>query len=281
MALVDFILNCACLLLWLNWQSRRLSPMGGPSGIALVSTLKRAGPLKREHWYSLVTLIAILLLRAIAYSQMSGTLNWTPRLSLGAIVLHFRSDIFSRMLLFSLLGFLLFLLAFYFSLFLIGAANRRLPANDVWQSAVRAHLGSLNRLPSWILLLLPFVIAFLLWLGAAPALGRLDVLIAPKTFPRLAGEAALIGLGAWRVWQYALVGILALHVLSSYVYLGNAPFWNFMTSTARNFLRPFQWLPLRLGNLDLLPVGIIAIILVLGKFLPTWLAHLYSRLPMR
>jgi uncharacterized protein YggT (Ycf19 family) len=105
-------------------------------------------------------------------------------------------------------------------------------------------------------------------------------LVAPKTFRHLSEEAAVIGVGAWLLWQYALVGVLALHVLSTYVYLGNAPFWNFITSTARNFLRPVQWLPLRVGNVDLLPILVVAIVLVVGRFLPPLLAELYSRLPV-
>jgi hypothetical protein len=278
MAIVDFILNGICLLLWLNWQSRRLSPFGRTSGIALVSTLKRAEPARGGHWYSLAALPVLLLARAMAYVQFSSAFPWTPRLSLGAIVLHFRSDMFSRMLLFSVLGFLLFLLTFYCSLFLIAAANRKVPVNDLWQSAVRAHLGLVARWPAWVLLLLPFVITFVLWLAVGPLLARLGILVSPATARLTLAEAVVIAAGAWMLFQYVLIVVLALHALVTYVYLGNAAFWNFITLTAQNFLRPLQWLPTRIGRIDLLPFLVIAAVILVGRMVPLWLAEIYSKL---
>ena len=58
----------------------------------------------------------------------------------------------------------------------------------------------------------------------------------------------------WR-WKYFIVGILLLHLLNSYVYFGNHPFWNFVNATARNLLYPLRWLPLRVGKVDFAAVG--------------------------
>lgn len=279
MALLDFLLNCACLLLWLSWQSRRLAPVGRRPGVSLAFTVKRAETSAGSQWRSLLVLAFILLARAIVYLEVSPKTDWTPRLRLGAIVLHFRSDMLSRTLLYSLLSFLLLLFAFYASLCLVAAVNRRVPATDLWNNAVQAHLGRLARLPEWALLALPFASAFALWLAGAPLLARLDVLAAPRSFPQLAAEAVIIGANAWLVLRYAIVATLATHMLSTYVYLGSAPIWNFVSLTATNLLRPLRWLPLRSGRLDLLPLAGIGLALALGRFAPGWLAELYARVP--
>jgi uncharacterized protein YggT (Ycf19 family) len=76
------------------------------------------------------------------------------------------------------------------------------------------------------------------------------------------------------------VPVFLLHAVSTYVYFGNAPFWKFITLTARNLLRPISWLPLRLGKLDLAPWIAVVIVGLLWWFLPPVLAELYAKLPL-
>src|SRR5262245_8909127 len=112
MAVLDFILNCACLLLWLNWRSRGLTGLPRSPGIGLIGTLRRAERSRADRWPSLVALAVLLLARAILYTQIGASLRWMPNLSLGPFALHFRTDDFGRMFLFSLLGFVRFLAVF-------------------------------------------------------------------------------------------------------------------------------------------------------------------------
>src|SRR4051812_29856897 len=108
MPVLDFILNCACVLLWLNWRSRGLTNVPRAPGIALIGTLKRAERSRAERWPSSAVLGIVLFARAIFYWQAGPSFHWTPSFSVGPIALHFRSDMFTRMFLYSLLGFLLF-----------------------------------------------------------------------------------------------------------------------------------------------------------------------------
>ena len=280
MNVFDFILNCACLLLWLNWRSRGIGAPSRTSGIALISTLKRTRATPGERWVSPVVLLAILFVRAILYWQIGSTNHWSPRLTLEPLALHFRSDVFSRMLLFSALGFLLWLAGFYFSLLLVAAVNRRAPANDSWLALVRAHLGGAAKLPAWVLLLLPLVITFAFWMLVGPLLSAMKVQQPANSFRHLAEQALVIALGAWLLWQYVLAGILGLHIVSSYVYLGRAPLWNFVGGTVRNLLRPVAWLPLRIGKFDLVPVLALAAVVLIAIFTPRLLAALYMKLPL-
>ena len=279
MAVLDIILNCACLLLWLNWRSRGLAAPVRVTGIALVSTLKRTRSASSERWVSPAVLVTILFVRAIIYWQIGSVAHWTPRLSLEAIVLSFRGDMFSRMLLYSLLGFLQCLAAFCFSLLLLAAVNRRDAVNDPWLALVRAHLGRAAALPGWLLLLLPAAITFCFWLIAGPLLGVMAVQLPAGSFRQLVEQAFVIALGSWLLWQYVLVGLLVLHIVSSYVYLGSAPFWNFLNTTARNLLRPASSLPLRVGKIDLVPILALAVVVTIAVFTPRLLAALYMKLP--
>ena len=70
---------------------------------------------------------------------------------------------------------------------------------------------------------------------------------------------------------------MSLYVVSSYVYLGRAPLWNFVGGTARNLLRPVARLPLRMGKIDLVPVLALAAVVLLAIFVPRLLAALYMK----
>jgi uncharacterized protein YggT (Ycf19 family) len=276
MSLLDFILNGACLLLWLNWRSRALTNVSSVPGVALVGTLRPAERRPADRWPSSIVLVVVLVVRAVLYRQLGPSTRWTPALSFGPISLHFRSDMFMPMFLFSLLGFLFFLAAFYFSLLLIAGVNPKVN-NNPWHTLVSVHLGFIARLPRWLMLLSPFLFTFLFWMAAGPIFGVLELVAPAKSFRHLAGQAAVIGLSAWLIWPYVIAIVLLLHVISSYVYLGKASFWKFIASTARNLLKLIALLPLRLGKIDLAPLLMLALLSLIVIFAPGWLAWLYNR----
>jgi uncharacterized protein YggT (Ycf19 family) len=279
MNVLDFVLNCAALLLWLNWWSRGLSiPRAG--GIALVRTLRRAEPLRRDRWTSPLVLVAMLLIRAIVYWQVGAATHWTPRLTLVAINVPFRSDSLGRMLLFSFFSFLVFGGAFYFCAVLISALNHKLPAADPWQAFFRALLGPIDRFPRWFKFLLPFFVGIFFWIGVGPWLSSLGVQVPVKSFGHRVQEAVLVGISSWLAWKYAVAVVLVLHVVTSYVYFGAAPFWKFITETARNLLRPLEILPLRLGRVDFAPIVVLAVAFTVAELLARFLPRFYARLPL-
>ena len=278
MAALDFILNCVGLLLWLNWRSSVLANLPPAPGIALIGTLKRAERRRPGRWTSSVALLVILIARAVFYAEVGGSTRWTPSLSFGSIALHFRSDSLGRMLLFSFLSFALLLAVFYFSLLLIAAINRRAPDNEPWTALIRAHLGAFGRLPATLLFLAPFLGGFVFWIVLERLFEKLQLTVATDSFTRVAEQALVIGASAWTFWQYTIAVVLVLYILSSYVYLGNAPFWNFIALTARNLLRPFSIAPLRLGRIDLAPLVGLALVLAFGLYAPRGLGWLYTAL---
>ncbi len=273
MALIDFILNIACLLLWLNWVSIRFDPLARTSAASLVGTLKKTDESGSRQWKYLGSLLALLLVRALAYWQMGTAVNWTPALDLGVVDLPFRSDYPARMFLFSLLSFGSALAVFYLWMLLLSVVNRRVPDTDPLQKLVRLHCKWVERWPQWMKAILPLVLGGLFWLALHPLLARLTIVPENKSATQLFEQAAVIGLGTYLAVKYLIVGILLLHLLHSYVFLGHHAAWNFVDATARNLLAPLRWLPLRIGKVDFLPLAGIALVFFAAELIanpPAW-----------
>jgi hypothetical protein len=163
------------------------------------------------------------------------------------------------------LSFAQMLAGFYFWMLLLSAANSKVPDTDPFQKMVRLYVNRFERWPGFAKLLLPFLVGVAAWLLLHPVLVWLRILPSAKSSALLFEQAALVGAAAYLMWKYLIVGILLLHLLNSYVYLGNQSFWNFVNVTARNLLYPLRWLPLRAGKMDFLPVAAIAFVLLLAE----------------
>jgi uncharacterized protein YggT (Ycf19 family) len=274
MPLIDFILNFAGLLLWLNWLSISFDPLSRATAASLIGTLKKADASGPKRWKFLAGLVSLLLLRALIYWQIGGAVNWTPSLQLGFVDLSFRSDYLGRMLLFSLLSFALTLGIFYLWLLLLSAANNNVADTDPLQKMIRLHLRWIERWPPIIKLLLPFLSGGLLWIAFHPLFKWLAIVPQTKSTAQLLEQAAVIGVGTYLAWKYLIVGILLLHLVNSYVYLGNHPFWNFINASARNLLYPLHWLPSRVGRVDFLPLLGIGLVFLVTRLPAT---HFYVK----
>lgn len=278
MAPIDFILNLAGLLFWLNWRSLGSDPFATPAPATLAGTVRRAAPRRLKAWHLLLLLSALLFIRAVLYWQLGSAINWTAHLHLKVVSLPFRSDLFTCMLLFSVLSFALLLGMFYLCLLLLSLLNGRASEADPVQKLVRMYLGPVDRWPWPVKSILPVLIAAPFWLGLSWLLARQNILDSAPVTLRLQ-QGVVIGLSAYLSWQYLVTALLALYILASYVYLGNHSIWAFINVSARTLLGPLRRLPLRLGKIDLAPLVVIAGVLLAAQFAGNGLALLYERLP--
>ena len=168
MSLIDFILNVAGLLLWLNWRAVP-TPRVAPPGTTGLGLPRREDP-PRARWRYLLGLLALLLGRAVFYWQAGSGLKWDPGIRLSAIALLFRSDLPGRMLLFSFFSFGAALGFFYLCLLLLSSVNAPVSDADPAQRLVRLHLGRLERWPNAVKLLLPLLVTTALWCALNPLL---------------------------------------------------------------------------------------------------------------
>ena len=278
LGLINLVLNLAGVVLWLRWREEVMLSSRRAAGGTLLGTLKRATMAPGSRWAWPGLLAALLILRALGYWQVGSAVRWTPSIDLGAVVISFRSDLLGRMVWFSLASLAVFIAGFYYWLFLISAVNRKVSDSDPVQSRVRAHLGILERLPAALKILLPFLLTGLLWVGVGQLLPQAGYPLPKCSLKQTLQQAPIFGLAGFLVWKYLITALLVLHLVNSYVFLGNAPFWSFVNVTSRNLLRPIGWIPLRLGRIDLAPLAGAALVLFLGEVATRGLPVLYERL---
>jgi uncharacterized protein YggT (Ycf19 family) len=280
---VDFLLNLAGLLLWLNWRARHFDPLAHSTPATLVGTLKRAEARPLAGWTFPAGVAVLVCGRTLIYLWLGPPVGWTPKLHLGVIVLAFRSDALSQVFWFSALSFLRFTILAYFWILTLACLNRNVPDGNPFLRLLRLHLGKARRWP-WLLQmpLLPLASA-ILWMACAPLLARLDILNPARSTAHLAEQGLLIGFGLFLSLKYLLPALLLLHLVASYVYLGSSPFWEFLDGTARNLLAPLRGLPLRFGRVDFGPVLGVALLLLLLQLVPNnitpWLVEKLTHKP--
>jgi uncharacterized protein YggT (Ycf19 family) len=270
MAYIDFILNLVALLLWLSWCSRQVDPLIRTSPATLIGTLKRTEAHGLKGWQLCGSLTLFLLARAWFYWLIGAPVDWTPKLGLGLVALAFRSDSFLLALLYSSLGFVRFLIVFYFWLLVLTAINHRVLEPDPIQKLLRLHLGRSAGWPWLGQVLLPLLSVTALWVAAYPLLAHVGIINRVSSFGRLLSQGFLVGLGLLLSLKYLLPEFLLLHLVSSYVYLGSHPIWEFASTTALNLLAPLRRIPLRFSKLDFTPLAGLVLILFALQWLPSF-----------
>jgi hypothetical protein len=277
MSYIDFILNLAGLLLWINWRS--LGFVAPPAVLSLASAVKPTKKERRERWLFLLVLPGLILFRALFYWQMSGLLEWTPKLPLGIMIISCKCESFPRYLLYSLFSFGLALAVFYIWLFLLAAINRQVQEPDAVQKLVRLHLGWFGQWPAFLQLIMPFVLTMALWPILHQMFNGLGLMPAAKSLWHLARQSLSMSLAVIIAWEYLLAALMGLYFLNTYIYFGPASFWAFITTSGKNLLRPLRWL--RFGKLDFAPLVGMVLVLVVCEGLsrwPKWLPWVEQRL---
>ena len=277
MALIDFILNLAGLLLWLNWRSVRFDPLGKRTPATLIGTLRRAGPRRWRRWHLLAALGGLLLLRALFYWQIGSAAHWTGALNLSVITLSFRSDFFARMLWFSVFSFGLTLGVFYLWLLLLSILAGPEPSS--FHRLVRMQLGRIDGWPRGVKFLLPLMVMAMFWWLATWLLAWLQIIPQPVSATHRIEAALIVGLNSYLIWKYVIGVLLALHLLNSYIYFGKHPFWSYVNAEARILLSPLRSVPLQAGKADFAPVVGLALVFLAAELAGRGLFFLYGRLP--
>jgi uncharacterized protein YggT (Ycf19 family) len=285
MSIINSILNLAALLLWLGWRDLVVGSLLNNTTTPLVRTLRRADNARLKVGKHLLALGGLLLLRALLVWWLAGAVNWTPRLNLTAITLHFRSELLGQAMLFSCLSFGATLAVFYTALLLLSVLDNGASDGNPLQKFVRSHLGRAGRLPSGVRLLLPVAVTMLVWLALAPVLTHGEIVPAVAGIRRVLQQGLLLGIGLCLVWKLVLSGVLLAYFLNSYIYFGEYPVWSYAGGIARRLLMPLQWLPLRVGRVDFTAVVGMVLVFFIGTMLAnglslggkTWLASLAER----
>ncbi|MDE3099065.1 MAG: hypothetical protein KGJ88_06295 [Verrucomicrobiota bacterium] len=275
---MNFILNVAALLLWLNWRVARTDPVGKRKPTTLVGTLRRADG-SRPEWRLAALIGGLLLLRGLLYWKIGSLARWPAELNFGVLTLYFSipdqtAASLGRMTLFSILSFGAGLAVLYLWLLLLSI----LQGPEPMRSFVRSQLGRADGWRRRTKLLLPLFAGAALWWAISRLFNALGVLPWPVSEWRRLGEAFIVGAGGYLQWKYIAVLLLVLHFLNNYIYFGKRPLLDFANAAARTLLVPLKGVPLRVGRLDLAPLLEAALIWAAAGFGGRLLAYFYVRL---
>ena len=266
---IDFILNVAGLLLWLNWRSVRLDPFNRGVPATLAGTVRRAEPMRLKRWHFLAALGILLFVRALLYRAIGPAVNWTPKINLVLVQLAFpiiRGHSFLSALSFSVMAFFQLLAVFHLWLLIISIANRRETSPDALQKLANVQLGQLARWPLSVQLLVPVFVIAGLWMAFHPLLVYIGVMPHARSNGILFAQGCMISLMLYWTVKYLLVALLAVHLIITYVYLGANPVWEFINTTSKNLLSPLRFL--RIGRVDFAPILAIILVVLLLYVLP-------------
>lgn len=259
LATVDFILNLAGLLVWLNWRSNRFDPLIRRMPATLMGTLRPAEAKKFRRWHLLAFIVVLLLLRAFIYWWIGRETNWSGKLNLGVTVLWFSSGShlagLMRMIVFSFMSFGTVMGIFYIFLLPLSLLAGPLPIHGL----VTIPLGRLDGWPRWAKAILPFLATAIAWWLVSWLLARLQV-IPPVTMAGRFQQSVVLGISSYLLWEFPLGALLLLYFVNSYIYFGKHPFWRYVTVTAQSLLRPLQKVPLRVRKVDFAPLVGMALI---------------------
>lgn len=242
------ILNLAGLLLWITWRAGTM-PHPKPRN-SFTGPAPQRGPIFKHSWIYLAALVALLGLRAIFYHQFGPGLDWIPSLNLINESPHFFSELFPRILAYSVLSFVRWLVAGYFCLALLATIRPQTEASITWKEFLKSQFGWLGGLPSFVYWLMAIGLAVGVHIGETEWMKSVGVL--GETSYRLQHILALITLDL-RATVYLVMILLALHLLNSYVYFGEQSFWKNVNKCGNQLLRPLRILPLEFGKIDLAP----------------------------
>lgn len=269
MALLDFILNLAGLLLWFNWRAAQLeTKVRNPPG-TIASTIRQTPPSRRQRWLMLAALCGLIGLRAWFYRHLGPAVEWTASLHLGAVLLFFRSDQLELMLWFSALSFCRALVVVYSWLLFLAVVNRSATADRVTR-LIRLQLGRFAAWPLWVQLLLPVLVVAIAWTALQPMLTKAGLIQPASSHGRLALQGLLIAAGPVFSLKHLIPALLFAHFITNYIHFGNSPLWEFPGVAGRNLLKPLRGLPLQTRRMDFAPLVGIVLCLLLLHSLPQW-----------
>jgi hypothetical protein len=176
------------------------------------------------------------------------------------------------------LSFLLALGIIYASLLLLSVINEKSRATDYFCRLITLQLGFFGNWFWPIRFFLAPVAAALLWMLLSLLFVKLGIIPPPKTTAHAWEIAGVLALSIMLTWKYVLVLFLGLHLLNTYVYLGNSSFWQFVTQTGNRLCLPLRWL--RIGKIDLASPLLIILIFFGSHYATNHLIQLYRRLPL-
>ena len=254
MEFINLLLN---LLAWWLWAGAFVFPryaVRSSQPLTLLSTLRSESPQGFGRYVLLVALLGLIGLRAVAYWNFAPPGSALPQLDFGIVSVSFRTDSLAQMGCYSVASFAVFLYVYYLCVFGLSLTCRQRTRVDSIENLVNQQL---NRAAYWhpgIKLAAGTGGGVLIWIIFGAIMVRLGALPGDWSFGTLLLQSPIMAASLWLFFVIVVLGVIAFHLLHSYVYLGEQALWKFIDECAKFYLSPFRSLPLLVGRFDFSPI---------------------------
>lgn len=277
---LDWMVDLAGLFLWLGWRGFGVLPVSARPALTLASNLRPAGRRDSHSRWALPGLLVLLFGRALVHhefpSRFAEAAVWSP----GAVAVTFRSDLMGRMLVFSFLSWLLLTLQVYLAMAVLAGLRRKAVELDPITRSLRAELGWFGRWPAFLGTLPVLAVLANLWAAGAGWLADLGLIPPLRSEAHRVQQSLVVALGLLPSLKWSLVAACLLRFLLDHVYLGASAFWDFCQVVGGRLSSWLEWLPLRIGAIDLRPLVAAGAFWGAAYFLEGAIPRLFQRLPL-
>jgi uncharacterized protein YggT (Ycf19 family) len=277
MHIIDFMLNLAAWILWVNaWMQKHHSRVL-QQPITLLATLKTSRREIREIWFYLGGCMGVLLIKALLLHYLGSPLNAAVSVDFMHVLVFFQTGSLVSMGLMALTSFLKFAFLAYLWVWFLWNLSREGVAEPIIGNLEMA-LGFLPGRHVLIQVTVLMLLGIGGWIGLGLMFGWVGILPSNVGMSQLIWQAIWISASAWLSLFWLILVLMILYLIHSYVYLGNWEGWVWVEGMGERLLEPFEMLPLQWARIDLSPCIILlmnGIFYLLGSRLVQQAYHAY------
>ena len=256
METVNSLLNLLGLGFWISAVVLRRYAVSTSRPLTLLSTLRSENPHAQNQLLWGAGLLALLLLRSLAYWYFSPADGQGMTVDFGTLTISFLSNSLGQMLTYSLISFVLFFFLYHLWLMGLSLSSQGEGRTDSFEKLINQQLGWIAEWHAGWKILLAFVAGIGFWLAIGNTLLAAESEAIPDdwSFTVLLKQSPLVSLSLTLSFLIVVLAVLILYTLNNYVYLGDWAIWNYIDRAAAFYLYPLRVVPLFVGRVDLSPL---------------------------
>lgn len=276
---VNLVLN---LFGWFLWAGAFVFPryaVRSSQPLTLLSTLRQESTPTYGRFFLLGGLVLLLGLRALAYWNFIPEGAPKPAVEFGLVSVSYLSERLVHMLIYSFSSFVIFLYGYYVLVFGLSITCRQRTRVNSIENLINQQLGSAAYWHPGLKVLALGCTGAGLWIGFGLLSLQIGVLPEEWTLGVLFMQSPIVAASFWTLYLVAIMAVIGLYLLNSYVYLGEKVVWKFIDETAKFYLSGLRQLPLVFGRIDLAPMLGLLLYWLLYRILEAGLQAVFERLP--
>jgi len=253
MQIIDFILNVAAWILWVNGWMQCRNPVKMDRPLTLLSTLKASPPKISVAWFYFGGFLVILLIKTLFLHYLGAPLQTTMSIDFLLFFVYFKTGSFFSMASMAVASFLKIALIAYIWVWFLWHLSRKGIADNLVNS-LGDSMGLLKGRHVLIQVSVFLLGGVLGWLGLGLYFSWMGALPSNQETSLLLWQGLWLSLSAWVGLYWLIVAMLSAYLIHSYIYLGPWEGWDWLEGMVERLLSPLKPLPLQWARIDFAPL---------------------------